>query len=198
MKDFIKWLGVNEKIAKVAVWMLIFMVMLILTNTMLESLGFPHYAITYDNLKLININKAVDSVAMVITVFLNFCSIALLVFRVKEIKQISKYALLYMLLNAISTTVLGPVATHVFIIVFLIIFAYLFSNKDKKYIIYIILSLIFNTIVQGIWYISKARFIDYTQINYITKTILSLDFFIIMAIIILVKEIYLKKRGEKR
>ena len=28
MKDFIKWLGVNEKVAKVAVWMLIFMVFL--------------------------------------------------------------------------------------------------------------------------------------------------------------------------
>ena len=26
MKDFIKWLGVNEKVAKVAVWMLIIMV----------------------------------------------------------------------------------------------------------------------------------------------------------------------------
>lgn len=198
MKDFIKWLGVNEKIAKVAVWMLIFMVMLILTNTMLESIGFPHYAITYDNLKQIKMNKAVDSVAMIITVFLNFCSIALLVFRTKEIKQISKYALLYMLLNAISTKILGPAATHVFIIMFLIAFAYTFSNKNKKYIIYIILSLIFNTIIQGIWYMSKARFIDYTQINYITKTILSLDFFIIMAVIILVKEIYLKKRGEKR
>ena len=28
MKDFIKWLGVNEKIAKVAVWLLIIMVTL--------------------------------------------------------------------------------------------------------------------------------------------------------------------------
>ena len=137
MKDFIKWLGVNEKIAKVAVWMLIFMVTLIIINTALESLGFPNYTITYDNFMKIETNKAVDSVAMIVTVFLNFCSIALLVFRAKEIKQISKYALLYMLLNAISTTVLGPVVTHIFIIIFLIIFAYLFSNKNKKYIIYI-------------------------------------------------------------
>ena len=49
MKDFVKWLGVNEKIAKVVVWLLIIMVMLILTNTMLESLGFPYYKITYDS-----------------------------------------------------------------------------------------------------------------------------------------------------
>ena len=53
MKDFIKWLGVNEKVAKVVVWLLIIMTSLIIVNAALESLGFPHYAITYDNLKRI-------------------------------------------------------------------------------------------------------------------------------------------------
>ena len=43
---------------------------------------------------------------------------------------------------------------------------------------------------------AKARFIDYNSINDPTKSILSLDYFIIMAVIILVKEVYLKKRGE--
>ena len=57
MKDFIKWLGVNEKIAKVAVWLLIIMVFLIMTNAMLESIGFPNYQLTYANIINININK---------------------------------------------------------------------------------------------------------------------------------------------
>ena len=64
MKDFVKWLGVNEKVAKVVVWLLIIMVMLILTNTMLESLGFPFYKITYQNIRKINIAKHMDIIMM--------------------------------------------------------------------------------------------------------------------------------------
>ena len=60
MKDFIKWLGVNEKIAKVAVWLLIIMVTLIIVNTALASLGFPNYQITYSNLVNINIDKKLN------------------------------------------------------------------------------------------------------------------------------------------
>ena len=47
MKDFVKWLGVNEKVAKAIVWLLIIMVTLIIFNMGLESLGFPYYKITY-------------------------------------------------------------------------------------------------------------------------------------------------------
>ena len=57
MKDFIKWLGVNEKIAKIAVWLLIIMVFLIVLNTALASLGFPNYQLTYDNLIKVNKNN---------------------------------------------------------------------------------------------------------------------------------------------
>ena len=197
MKDFIKWLGVNEKIAKIAVWMLIFMVMLILTNTMLESLGFPHYAITYDNLIRMDINKTLGFVINCIICILNFYSVILLVFRVEEAKNIFKYSVMYMILNCIINMTLGYGILQIFIISFFIIFSYLYSNKNWKYIIFCIISIIANILIQGIWYSTKAQFINYPAESELTRSILSLDYFIIMAVIILVKEIYLKKRGEK-
>ena len=80
MKDFIKWLGVNEKIAKVAVWLLIIMVTLIIVNTALASLGFPNYQITYDNIKNISTNVIVDTISRILACFLNFYSILLIVY----------------------------------------------------------------------------------------------------------------------
>ena len=197
MKDFVKWLGVNEKVAKVVVWILIIMITLIIFNTAMESLGFPYYAITYDNLIKIKTSKLLDIIVSCIVVILNFYSIVLLVFRVKESKKIFKYALLYMILNWIIKEIFGLVAVEIFIPIYCAIFSYIYSKKNKKYILYGILALIINTVVQGIWYLAKAKFIDYPTQTDPTKIILSLDFFIIMGIIILVKEIYLKKRGEK-
>lgn len=40
MKDFCKWLGVNEKIAKIVVWLFIIFIGLIIFNAAFESLGF--------------------------------------------------------------------------------------------------------------------------------------------------------------
>ena len=39
--------------------------------------------------------------------------------------------------------------------------------------------------------------IDFSKISDTTRALLSIDYFIIMGIIILVKEVYLKKRSEK-
>lgn len=196
MKDFIKWLGVNEKIAKVAVWMLIFMVMLILTNTMLESIGFPHYAITYENLVRIDSKKYLDYIINWIVIVLNFYSIVFLVFRITEYKKTIKYLIIYFILNILVHNIFNDGILQIFIFIFMIIFSYLFSNYNKKYILYIMFSLLINTLIQGITYLYKLKFIDYSTLNYFTKTILFTDYFIIMAIIILVKEIYIKKRGE--
>ena len=60
MKDFVKWLGVNEKVAKIAVWMLIFMGFLIIINTALDSLGLPFYKVTVENLSNIKVNKVIN------------------------------------------------------------------------------------------------------------------------------------------
>lgn len=196
MKDFVKWLGVNEKIAKVIVWLLIIMVMLILTNTMLESLGFPYYKITYQNLKSVNINKVLNFSVGYIVAFLNFYSIVLLVFRTKNAKSIFKYAIIYLILNALLSLILPSIIMQIFVIGSIMTFCYYYSGKNWKYAVYGLLACIFNIVIQGIWYMSKARFVDYSSLNYTTKCILSLDYFIIMAIIILVKEVYLKKRGE--
>lgn len=197
MKDFIKWLGVNEKVAKVAVWLLIIMIFLIVTNTMLGSLGFPNYQITYDNLVKIDIDRITSIFIEFIVALLNFYTIILLVFRIKEAKNIFKYGILYILLNIITYKIFGYAILQIFIIGYCVLFSYLYSNKNWKYIIYVILSIIFNVFVQSIWYSIKASFIDYTTLNSLAITILSIDYFIIMALIILVKEIYLKKRRDK-
>lgn len=51
MKKFTKWLGINDKLAKVITWILIAMLMLIIINAALKSVGFPEYQITYYNIK---------------------------------------------------------------------------------------------------------------------------------------------------
>lgn len=197
MKDFIKWLGVNEKIAKVAVWLLIIMVFLILTNTMLESLGFPNYQITYDNLVKIGSNKIQEILLSWVITIMNFYSTILLVFRVEKIKEISKYALLYLIILLIITPLTNYVVSQIFIFLYMLVFCYLYSSKNWRYILYGFCSIFLNTITQFICYYCKISIIDISAINQTTRIVLSLDYFIIMTIIILVKEIYLKKRGEK-
>lgn len=197
MKDFIKWLGVNEKIAKVVVWSMILMTMLILTNAMLNSIGFPHYQITYQNLKALDESIVLDTISSLIVCFLNFGCIVLLVFRTKETKPILKYAILYTVLSWIVTRIFNYVVLQIFILLFILIFCYFYSNKNWKYIIYGIISLVINTAIQGITYAYKMKMIDFSNISDLTRALISIDYFIIMAVIILVKEIYLRKRGEK-
>ena len=116
MKKFIKWLGVNEKVAKIAVWLLIIMVFLIVTNIMLESIGFPYYKITYDNLIKINIGKVFNILLSLLVSALSFYSIALLLFRIKDIKSIFKYILLYLPLNYIINYFFGYTVLQIFIL----------------------------------------------------------------------------------
>ena len=196
MKDFIKWLGVNEKVAKVAVWILIIMVFLILTNTLLSSLGFPNYRITYENIKEIDVGTITNLLSRFIVCILNFYAILLLVFRIKETKKLFKWAILYLILNIVIYSIGGYIITQIFIIAFFILFTYFYSNKNKKYIFYGIISIVINVIVEAIAYYFKGSLIDIAAVNRLTRGLLFLDYFIIMAMIILVKEIYLKKRGE--
>lgn len=199
MKDFIKWLGVNEKVAKVVVWLLIIMVTLIIFNTGMESLGFPYYAITYQNIQKININSFVlEYIMAIITSMLSFYAVVLLYFRISESKKMFKYAVLYVFSNAVLRTISLDVIVEAFILIYIIVFSYLYSGKKKKYIIYAFASYCANVAIIGVWYLTKARFINYAKMNIATQSILSLDYFIIMGIIILVKEIYLKKRGENK
>ena len=198
MKKFIKWLGVNEKVAKIAVWLLIIMVSLIIINTALASLGFPNYQLTYNNLVNINVSKILNIIFSWIISFLNFYSITSLVFKVNKSKDMFKYAILYLVLAIMIQGLTNYVISQIFILGYILIFCFKYSDNNWKYIIYGIGALLVNTIAQYICYIYKIRLIDFSSINQATKTILSLDYFIIIGIIILVKEIYLKKRGEKQ
>lgn len=197
MKDFIKWLGNNEKVGKVIVWLLIIIIALIILNTTLMSLGLPHYQITYKSLTQISSTKSLDFVISVVVAALNFISVLLLVFRIKDIKAILLVTIPYLVLNYIIYHTCNYVIFQLYIIIFSCIFCYFYSNKKPKYIFYYIIAFVIAAIVQGIWYTLKVQFIDYDKLNYLTKSILTLDYFIIMGIIILVREIYLRKRGVK-
>lgn len=196
MKDFLKWLGVNEKVAKVAIWLFIIMVCLIVVNTALDSLGLPYYKITVDNLQKINSHKVLEYFASYLMVLLNFYMLIFLVFRVKEFKKIFPYSILYLILNIVTYTEFGYLANQIFIILYLLVFCYLYSGQKNKYIMYAIISYIVDVIIQYICYLYKARFIDFASTNNATQIILGFDLVIIMSIVILAKEIYLTKRRE--
>lgn len=197
MKDFIKWLGVDEKIAKVAVWALIIMVLLIIFNTFLDSIGVPYYKLSVENLSKINTNIILEYLCGWIMAFLNFMSIVLLVFRVKDAKRILKYALLYLLLNVFIMKLTNNTVLQVFIISFIVIFCYLFSGRKWKYALYAIGSILINFILQYVSYVYKLQFVDYNSLNSVRRLIVSIDYYLVLAVIIVVKEIYLKKRGDK-
>ena len=195
MKDFLEWLEVNEKIAKLVIWLFIIMIFLIITNTLLESIGLPYYKITVDNLQKIDTNKIFEYIASYLITLLNFYSVIFLVFRVKEFKGIFLHSIIYLTLNIITYMFLGYIANQIFIIVYVLIFCYLYSGKKSRFIVYGVISYIINVIVQYIWYLSKARHIDFSSINNVTQFLLSIDFFTVMIVVIFVKEIYLKKRS---
>lgn len=195
MKDFINWLKNNEKIGKVIVWLFIITIGLIILNITLESLGLPHYKITNESIITFESNKIFDLLSRIFICFLNFLCFILLIFRVEKIKEIIKWAVLYVMLNIIVYFCFGYLVTQIYIILFLFIFSYYYSSKNKKYLLYCLVSIIVNTIVQGIAYLFKVNIINMSELNRITRLVLGLDYFIIMAIIILVKELYLKKRG---
>ncbi len=198
MKDFIKWLGVNEKVAKVVVWIFLAMAFLVMTNAMLESIGVPYYAITVENFTKMHSTKAIDYLCNAIVCLLNFYSVVFLIFKVKKFKEVWPYSILYVVLNMIITNIFGYIPSQFYILAFLIIFCFYFSGKKPKYILYCLVSLAINTVIQYIWYQFKAAKIDFNMISGFDRILLSIDYFIIMGIIILVKEIILKKRGEKK
>lgn len=194
MKDFIKWLGVNEKIAKIIVWLLVAMVMLIIINAAFDSLGLP-YKLNIKNIAKLQDRGYLKYLSAWLLTVANFLSIIMLVFRVKEFKRIFKYSILYLILNIIINETINYSVLQIFIFFYIILFCYFYSKRDWKYAIYGFASLTIDTVIQYICYLYKLKFIDYSTVSPLAKNILSIDYFIIMAVIILVKEIYLKKRG---
>ena len=121
MKDFLKWLGVNEKVAKIVVWIFIAIIMLILTNTLLESVGLPYYKITVDNLnKIASSPKIISYILSGIVNILNFYSIVLIVFRVKNIKKMIIPAILCPILTGIVNILTNYIVSQIFIFIYTI------------------------------------------------------------------------------
>lgn len=197
MKEFCKWLGVNEKIAKIVVWLFIGMVFLIVTNIMLESIGFPYYKLTVDNLSSLNYSKMLDYILSWILTLLSFYSIIFLVFRIKEFKSIFKYSILYLVINYFGRLLTNSGINQIIIFIYIIGFCYFYSKKNWKYIFYSVVSLLLNSFVQYICYLYKARFIDFNKLDYLNRFLTSFDYFIIIGIIILIKEIIVKNKENK-
>lgn len=197
MKEFFKWLGVNDKIAKVAVWMLIIMVSLIILNIFLESVGFPYYKITVENLSKINYGEVGKLSFQFALSVLNFYATILLVVRVKDFKKTIKYALLYLILNIIVVNAFDYAIAQIFIFVYILIYLFFYGRKNWKYLLYGLGSMALNTGVQYIFYLYKGRFVEFNSIGMLNTLITSLDYFIIMTFIIIAKEIYLNKKLKK-
>lgn len=198
MKDFCKWLGVSEKTAKVVVWLFIIMSMLIIFNSAFESMGLPYYKLTIENLSKINYPKLLDYGISWIIVLLDFYGVMFLIFPIKDFNKIFKYSILYLILNIIVFNLFGNGVLQIFILLFTVIFSYLYSNKNKKYILYGFGGYLVSVIVQYFCYLYKVRFIDFTNIDRLNKFLTSLDYFIFMFIIILVKEVVIKNKNENK
>lgn len=196
MKDFCKWLGVSEKFAKIVIWLFIIMTFLIITNIMLESMGLPYYKLTIENLSKIDYPKILEYLMSWILTLLNFYTMVFLIFPIKDFKKIFKYSILYLVLNILVFNLFGNGVLQIFIPIFIIIFSYLYSNKNKKYILYSIIGYVTSIIVQFVCYLYKVRFIDFININVLNKLLTSLDYFIFMFIIILVKEVVIKNKKK--
>lgn len=198
MKEFCKWLGVSEKFAKLVVCLFVVMAFIVMTNIMLESIGLPFYKLTVDNLSKVNVGEIVEFILSCVMVLLNFYAMIFLVFPIKDFNKIFKYSLLYLLLDIILTETTDAIFVNIFILCFVLIFSYLYSNKNKKYILYGLIGYGINAFVQFVCYLYKARFIDFANINGLNKLLTSFDYFIFMFIIILVKEVIIKNKKKNK
>jgi membrane-bound ClpP family serine protease len=139
-----------------------------------------------------------DFFASMLISFLDFITMIFLVFRIKNIKKILPYSLLYLLINYLIDLSGNYILMQAFIIIYFLIFCYFYSGRKPKYILYGIISYVLSVFVQFVWFSYKASSIDINSIDETTKMILTFDYFIIMGMIILAKEIYLKKRRDKK
>ena len=197
MKDFLKWLGINERIAKIVIWIFLFMISIITLNAFLNSFGIHNFEFTYDNVSNINIHIVIEYLISWIMCVISFYSLVLPIFRAKEFKNTLNYAMIFLLGNIVINSLFGYVISQIFIVLYFIIFCYLFSGKSKKYILYAIISMIINLIVQYVCYLIKIIPRDFYELNQFTKIMSGLDYFVIIVVIIIIKEIILSKRGEK-
>jgi len=197
MKEFIKWLGVNEKVAKVAVWVFIFMIALIVFNAAFDSFGLPYYKVTAENLSKVKLNKVLDYVCTVVVAFLNFCSIVFLVLRVKEFKKVIPYSVVYLIILGIASEI-NYALSQVILISFIFVFIFLYKKKEKRYLLYTLGSFMVNLLVQYLTYLYKSKYINFSVISGLNELYASIDSFLIIFVIIFMKEVYFRNKEVRK
>lgn len=197
MKDFCNWLGVNEKIAKLVVWFLIFMCVLIILNTSLESVGLPYYKVTMENISKIETNVVIDYLLNWLMILLDFYAMVFIIFRTKNFKKVFPYSILYLISNILISEAFGSLIIQLFIPLYVIGFMFYYSGKKWKYILYGFLTYSLSSAIQYICYLYKLKFIDITKLDPTIVFLLSIDYFIIMLTIIIIKEIVVKRKEIK-
>ena len=197
MKEFFNWLGVNEKIAKLIFWLFVIMIFLIIFNTTLESIGLPYYKVTIENLSKIKLGKVLDYMCTVIVSLMNFYSIIFLVVKIKKFKSVFPYSILYIVLMMIISETAPYIVQQIFIPLYIAMTLFFINNKNKRSIILGIISLFINSLIQyACFFLFKIRFVDYNIMSGSSYLLASIDYFIVMFFIILVKEVYLKYKKE--
>ena len=197
MKEFFNWLGVNEKIAKLIFWLFVIMGFLIMFNTLLDSLGLPYYKVTVENLSKIKLNNFLNKLCALIVSLMNFYSIIFLVIRIKEIKKVFPYSMVYIVIIVLIGKIFPYAINQIIITGMVCLFLFLISNKNKRYILYGLLALFISSLVQYIClYLFKVKYIADITIEGLNYLFTSLDYFIFIFFIILVKEVYLKYKKE--
>lgn len=194
MKEFCKWLGVSEKTAKIVVWIFILMSMLIIFNSAFESMGLPYYKLTVENLSKLDLGNLFETFIGWCMVLLSFYAVIFMVIPVRNFIKVFKYSILYLILNICITLLTNAVVAQIFVILAPCIFAYYYFNKSWKYVGCMIGSIVLNFVIQFISYTYKIKFIDFTNISNFNRFLVSLDYFIMMFIIILVKEVVIKNK----
>lgn len=198
MKDFCKWLGVSEKTAKLVICLFVVMAFIVMKNIMLESIGLPFYKLTVENLSKVNVGEIAEFVLSCVIVLLNFYAMIFLVFPIKDFNKIFKYSILYLILDIIISAIFNTIIVNIFILCFVLVFSYLYSNKNKKYILYGLIGYGVSAVVQFVCYLYKIRFIDFTKISGFNKFLVSCDYFLMIFVIILVKEVIIKNKKSKK
>lgn len=198
MKEFCKWLGVSEKFAKLVICLFVVMSFLIVTNSMLDSLGFPYYKLTVENLSKLDLGEVFETLVSWIMVLLSFYAVIFMVIPVKDFGKVFKYSIIYLALNIGVTLLTNTAIAQIFVILAPCVFAYYYFDKKWKYAGYMFASTILNIIMQFVSYSYKVKFIDFTNISCFNKFLVSLDYFIMMFIIILVKEIIINNKKKNK
>ena len=143
------------------------------------------------------LNDFFNYICALIVSLLNFYSIVFLVIRIKEFKKILPYSVIYIVILAIINNKIPAGVEQLLVPCLNCCLLYFIANKNKRYILYGVLSMVINIVVQYLcYYLFKVKYLNAISIKGLNYLLSSIDYFIVMFFIILVKEVYLKYKKE--